>query len=202
MKYPVLLLVSLALFGCALVKRQPNIRSGETVVTAPADAGKAGTLGTAQSSSGVTVPQNTPVEITKTAAVPATETTLFQPEKWEVRFTPTKETRIETASSSVNASTGTVDTSVALKKVQAAEARILLYAALGAAALGGVFFWLKYPTPALICGAAAVVFFLAWKVSDLPSWFWVIGASALVAAAFLYIGHEKGEKNPFREEAS
>lgn len=188
-------LVFLALSGCALVKRQPNIRSGETVVTAPADAGKPGVLGTEQSSTGVTVPENTPVKVTKIAAVPATETTLFQPERLELQFTPSKPTRIETESSSVQASTGTVDTSVALRKVAAEEARVLLYAALGAAVGAAVFLWLKYPTPALISGAAAVVFFLAWKVSDLPSWFWVIGAVALAGAGALWLGHERGEKH-------
>lgn len=131
----------------------------------------------------------------KTAAVPASETALFQPEKWEVIFTPTKDTRIETTSSYVQASTGTVDTSVALRKVAAAEARVLLYAALGAAVGAAVFLWLKYPTPALICGAASVVFFLAWKVSDLPSWFWVVGAVALAGAGALWLGHERGEKH-------
>lgn len=194
MKLALLLLLFL-LTGCAFFNRQPNIRSGGTTVTAPADAGKPGVLGTSQSNAGVTVPANTGVKMIKTAAVPASETALFQPEKWEVIFTPTKDTRIETTSSYVQASTGTVDTSVALRKVAAAEARVLLYAALGAAVGAAVFLWLKYPTPALICGAASVVFFLAWKVSDLPSWFWVVGAVALAGAGALWLGHERGEKH-------
>jgi hypothetical protein len=181
--------------GCAMFKGQPRIKVGSTVITPPADAGKPATLATDETRTGIVIPKDTPVILTKVEASPATDKTLFVPAKWVYQFTPTQETRLEAVSATLAANTGTVDTTVALRRVEAAEARVWLYASLAAAVGAGVFLWLKYPTPALICGGASGIFLLVWKISDLPSWFWAVGAAALVGAVALFLGHERGEKH-------
>ncbi len=180
--------LGLALQGCALFQKKGVATIGKNSVTAVADAGKPATLATSDGKESVAIPKDTEVVITKEAATttaPARETTRIHfnsPTEWQ-KFTAT-----------VAANTGTVDTSVALKKVDAAEARPLLYAAIGAGLLGGFFLYRAYPTPAFACIGAAVVFLFAWKASGLPDWFWVVGACALVGAVALYLGHERGEK--------
>ena len=178
--------------GCKTVGR---IRSGGTVVTGVADAGKPASLDTGESKQAVAIPANSPVSVTKTEAVPATATTPFRPAMEVFSFTPAKDTRYEAVSSTLRADTGTVDTSIAAKRIEAQEARILLYASIAALVGAGVFLWLKYPTPAMMCGAASVLFFVCWRLADLPPWLWAVGLVALAGAAFLWLGHEKGEKH-------
>lgn len=171
-----------------------TIRSGETRVVGVPDAGKPATLESAQTKSGVTIPAKTPVEITRYEAVPATGEAPFQPAREEVRFVPTFDTRLDSVSTSLSANTGTVDTTVALKKIQAAENRYLLFAAIGAAALAAFFVYIQYPTPAMMAAGAAIIFFLAWRLSDLPSWFYVVGVGAAVAGVVMWRAHERGLK--------
>ena len=179
------------LTGCKTVGR---ITAGAATVIGVQDAGKPATLATGETKQEVTLPANSPVSVTRIEAVPATDKPPFQPAREVFAFTPTKPTQWQATTNTLQADTGTVDTTIAMHKINAAENRNLLWASLGAALLAGVAVWFKYPTPALICGAASAVFFLAWKLAELPSWFWVIGVAAVVAAIFLYIGHEKGEK--------
>ena len=110
----------------------------------------------------------------------------------ELHFTsPTEWQKFDTTT---QASTGKIDTSVAEKRIEVAAAQPLLYAAI-LAGLGAVLFvYLSYPTPALLCGAASALFFLSWKLSDLPPWVYLLGVGALAGGAFLYFGHEKGLK--------
>ncbi len=181
-------LLMLALCGCSLFQKKGVATIGKNSVAAVADAGKPATLATSDGKESVAIPKDTEVVITKTeatATAPATETTRVHfnsPTEWQ-KFTAT-----------VAANTGTVDTSVALKKVDAAESRPLLYAAIASLLLCGFFLYRAYPTPAFACGGAAVVFFIAWKVSGIPDWMWAVGACALAGAVALYLGHERGEK--------
>lgn len=187
------------LLGCQAFKNAvtPSVGSIETQtasIVGVKDAGKAATLDSTNAGEVLEIPKGTTVVVTKTEAVPATEKTPFLPavERFEYKFeSPTVWKRTE---SKVNASTGTTDTTIATKRIEAEEAKPLLWASMGAMVGVGIFIWLQYPTAAFICGGAALVFFLAWKVSGLPDWFYVIGAVGLAAAAFLYLGHEKGEK--------
>jgi len=178
----------LGLMGCALFQKKGVATIGKNSVAAVADAGKPATLATSDGREVVAIPKDTTVTITKTEATttnPATEKTELHfnsPTEWQ-KFTAT-----------VAANTGTVDTSVALKKVESAESRPLLYAAIASALAAGFFLYRAYPTPAFVCGGAAVVFFLSWKASGLPDWFWAVGACALTGAVALYLGHERGEK--------
>jgi len=187
------------LLGCQAIKNvfTPDVGSIKTPVGSVVgvkDAGKAATIDSSNAGEVLEIPKGTTVVVTKTEAVPATAKTPFMPaaEKFEYKFeSPTTWKRTE---AKVNASTGTTDTTIATKRIEAEESKPLLYAAMAAMVGVGIFMWLQYPTAAFICGGASVVFFLAWKVSGLPDWFWVVGAIGLAAAAFLYLGHEKGEK--------
>ncbi len=185
-------LLIVLLYGCKTVGR---IKSGGTIVAGVVDAGKAATLATGESKQSVAIPAETPVSVTRIEAVPATDKTPFEPAREVFSFTPAKETRWEAVSSTLRADTGTVDTSIAMKRIEAAETRYLLFASLGAAMAGGLFVYIKYPTPALMCGAASVVFFLAWKLSDLPDWFYVIGVVAAVGGIIMWKAHDRGEKD-------
>jgi hypothetical protein len=132
--------------------------------------------------------------VTKSEAMGATKETPAQPAREVTVIKPGAPTEYHKTESIVKADTGTVDTSIAEKKIEAGESRPLLYAALACLAGAGFFIWAKYPTPALCCGAAAIILFLAWKLAGLPEWFYVVGLLAAGAGVFLYIGHEKGEK--------
>lgn len=188
MRRLLILLACLGLMGCQLFQRKGVATIGKNSVSAVADAGKPATLATSDKKESVVLPKDTTVVITETAATqtaPATKTT-------KIHFDTSTEWQKFTAD--VAASTGTVDTSVALKKVESAESRPLLYAAIASALAAGFFLYRAYPTPAFVCGGAAVVFFLSWKASGLPDWFWAVGACCLAGAVALYLGHERGEK--------
>lgn len=191
----VLLMTQIAVSsGCAYFQKKGIIKSGNVQVAAVADAGKPATLNTSDAKESVAIPAGSDVHVTETAEVPATDKTPFQPAKkdWTLHF-PTSSAWVKSLAN-VTANTGSIDTSVALKKVESAESRPLLYAAIGSILAAGFFLYRAYPTPALACGAAAVVFFLSWKASGLPDWFYVLGACGLVGAGALYLGHERGEK--------
>lgn len=138
----------------------------------------------------------TVTKIEPMAAIPATDgykEVPAQPAREITEVVLPKETEWRKTGTRIQANTGTVDTSIAKHRIDAAENRYLLFASLGAAIAAGFFLYIKYPTPALICGAASVVFFLAWKLADLPDWFYVVGVGGLVGAFCLWRGHERGE---------
>ena len=183
------------LCGCSVFKaKAPVIQAAGVTVQGPADAGKPATLETLNTGVTVPLPAGSKIVVTETEAIPATPEAPAKPAVTVTEITPGGVTEIRKTEASVKADTGTVDTSVAKAKIQAEESRVLLYAALGAAALAALFVWLQYPTPALISGAAAVVFFLAWRVSGLPSWFWGLGVAVIALAGGLYFGFERAEK--------
>lgn len=189
-----------SLAGCQAIKNAitPSVGSIKTPsasVVGVKDAGKPATIDSTNTGEVLEIPKGTTVIVTRTEAVPATEKTPYLPavERFEYKFdSPTVWKRND---AKVTASTGTTDTTIATKRIEAEESRVLLYAAIAAMVGVGIFMWLQYPTAAFICGGASVVFFLAWKVSGLPDWFYVIGAIGLAAAAFLYLGHERGQKS-------
>lgn len=163
-------------------------------MTAPNDPGKPATLNTADAKESLAIPAGSTVMVTKTEAAPATQTTPFQP---AVEFTEVKlngPTIWQKAKTEVAANTGTVDTSVAQKKIDVASREPLLFAAIAGVLGAIVFVYLHYPTPAMLCGAAAGLFFLAWKLSDLPPWIWALAAAAIAAGVGMYFAHERGLK--------
>lgn len=180
--------------GCAYFQKKGVIKSGDVQVAAVADAGKPATLNTSDRKESVPIPAGSTLVVTKDAPVPATDKTPFVPahERLEVHFNgPTEWQRFD---NSVSANTGTIDTTVAQKKIEVQAAQPLLYAAI-LSALGAIFFiYRAYPTPAALCGLSAALFFIAWRTSSFPPWVWGICGLGVVGGAALYFGHERGLK--------
>ena len=182
------------LSGCSLFNRGGKISTGGVTVTAQPDAGKPATLSTAEAGTSMAIPAGSTIKVTQTEATPASPATTV------TEIVPSAPTEIRHTEKKVNADSGTVDTSVALKKIEAAESRVLLYAALACVVAAGFFIWAQYPTPAMACGAGAVIFFLSWKASGLPDWFWACGAVAVCVGIAIYLGHKRGLYEPVPEK--
>jgi hypothetical protein len=199
-KCTIFVIAILALAGCQFFRRFPAITSAGVTVQGPQDAGRPATLNTSQAGESVALPAGSRITVTQTEALPPilgtkdAKAVPAMPATTVTEIVPGGPTEWRKTESTVNADTGTVDTSIAARKIDAAESRPLLYAALTAAIGAGFFVWAKYPTPALACGAASAVFFMAWKVSGLPEWFWAVGLLAAGVGCALYLGHERGEK--------
>ena len=190
------MVLCLTLSGCARLAfwRTPSIKAGNVAVMGVQDAGKPATLATTESGESVPLPVGSKITITKTEAVAATKEAKAEPAKEVTEILPSEPTTWTKKATTVNADTGTVDISIATKRIDAQEARPLLYAALAAAIAAGFFVYMAYPTPALACGIASAVFFMAWKVSGLPDWFWAVGLLACGVGVAMYLGHERGEQ--------
>lgn len=164
------------------------------------DAGKPATLITAKAGETAVIPAGSTIKVTETPAQPAKPANATEaaspaiPAKRTVEIVPSAPMEWQRTEQTVNANTGTVDTSVAEKRIDAQESRPLLYASIAAAVAAALFIYLSYPTPAMACGIASVVFFMAWKVSGLPQWFWAVGLLACGVGGALYLGYERGEK--------
>lgn len=186
--------------GCALW-RIGKIKAPGIAVTGVPDAGKAAVLDSDTSAASLPIPAGSTLTLTKfeaMRAIPATDTTpevKAQPAREVTEIVLSKPTEWRKNETKVHADTGTVDTSIAQHRIDAAENRFLLWASLAAMGAAGLFLYLKYPTPAFICGGAAVVLFAAWKLAGLPPWFHVIGISAIVGAFALWRGHVRGEND-------
>lgn len=191
------------LAGCSTVGR---IKTKAVSVFAVKDSGKPAQLAENHETAVLPLPAGSKAVMTSfpaTAGVPATDTTPEiqpQPARTVTEFVLSKPTEWKKTGTYISADTGTVDVSIAKHRIDVASRKPLLFAAIGAAFAAGVFMYLKYPTPALMCGAASIVFFLAWKLSDLPSWFYVIGVGGIVGAVALHRGYERREKEE-RERA-
>jgi hypothetical protein len=188
---PALLAMCLVTQGCASLSRG-KIKAGSTVVEGIPDAGKPATLATDETKSSIAIPAGTEVSVTKIESSPATASTPFIPARWVSVFTPTKDTRLEAVSATLRADTGTVDTSVAKHRIDAQERRWLLWCAM-ACGIGGIISRSMLPAwPAISNGLilAAVLSGLAWKLSEIPPWTWLI---ALGAAVLLVMGYKRAE---------
>lgn len=195
----VFLWLATMLGGCAASSKPASISTPTASVIGLKDQGKPATLDSDSKVEKLQIPEGSTVVVTKTDAVPATPTTPYLPAVERFEFKTSKPTEWAKTENVVRASTGTIDTSIAAKRIDSEESRPLLYAALACLVAAGVFIWLSYPTPAFISGGAAVIFFLSWKLAGLPPWFWVIGVAAIVAAAAIWLGHERAEKNASKQ---
>lgn len=186
------------LSSCIPFQEKGTISTPSGSVSATKDAGKPATLDTNTKTEEITLPPHSVVTTTKLAASPAfaktdlTPAVAAQPEREITVVTIPSEAKWQKISTQLSANTGTTDTSIAKAKIDAEESRILLYASIASAVAAGFFVYRAYPTPAISCGTGSVVFFLAWKMTGLPDWFWAIGALGIAGAIFLYIGHERG----------
>lgn len=177
--------------GCGLLPGKGTIRSGETSVRGQSEAVNT-TLNTSTAGEKVALPQNSKITTTETAAQPATEKSPARPAQTVTVIEPGGPTEWVKTASTVQADTGKVDTSVSLHKIDVAERRWLLWAAIGCGILGIV---LKSMLPAwpgisnglLIASPAA---FAAWKFAEVPAWLWFV---VVVAVVLLALGYKRAE---------
>jgi len=183
-----LLAVILVCSGCGAIPRIkiPATKNLPAIdVAAPRDAGKPATVASSGKESRLDPPQGSIVTITRTESQPATENAPARPaiEVREIRLAADA-SLIERAQH-VDASTGTIDTTVAKHRINAAESRWLLIAAIITLVAGLIVRSLVPQWPGLSNGlfVAAPIFFAAWKFSEVPAWagFVVVGVVALGA---------------------
>lgn len=197
-----LVLVGIVLLetGCSLIPGR--IKAKGVTVQGVKDAGSPAILAASSAGTVIPLPVGSRVVVTKEtalAAVPATKdapAVAAVPAKEVTEVFPAGPTEYRKTEETVRADTGTVDTSIAARRIDAEENRPLLYGALALAVACGAFFWLKYPSPALMCAAGSVILFLAWKVSGLPQWFWGLAVLAGGGGVGLYLGHNRGLHEP------
>ncbi len=182
----------LAVSGCSLLGTKGTIRSGEITVQGVKDAGKPASLNTSTEGEKVALPQGSKITTTETTAQPATQTQPAQPAKVVTVIEPGAPTEWTKTVARVSADTGTVDTSIALHKVDVAERRILLYVAIGSALAGLILKSMMPAWPGLSNGLllGAGFFGAAWKFSEIPAW---LGAVAILAMILLALGHKRAE---------
>jgi hypothetical protein len=176
--------VALAAVACGCSTGSIETKLGK--VRGVPDAGTPATLNGGEVRTGFRVPANSKVTLTKTAATattPAVEVSTFD-------FS--EPTEFEQTASTIIASTGTIDTSVAQHRIDAQERRWLLFAAIGCAIGGLVARSLLPAWPGLSNGLliAAPLAFAAWKLAEVPAWLWLV---AIGIMAVLALGYKRAE---------
>lgn len=186
------LLLALALgFVCAGCMSIPKISLPKIgKVTAPKDVGSPATLSEGTERTGMRIPANSKVTVTKTDPLPSTGVLL--PGKTEWTFELPEPTDFLAEARKIQASTGTVDTTVASKRIEAQERRWLLFAAIGCGVAGLVIRSLMPAWPALSNGLflGAILAGISWRVAELPAWMWGVG---IVIALLLVAGYKRAE---------
>lgn len=188
MKYVGIVLV-LLLTGCQHI---PRIQFGKATVEAPKDAGTPATLKSGEVKTGIRIPANSKVAITKHEAVPATADTPARPAFETITFDFSQASEFIETANTLAASTGTIDTTVAKKRIDTESKAPLLWAGIACLGVGVVLYVLRWPGPALLCGIGSGVFFAAWKIADIPWW---AGLLAVGAAVFLVVGYLKSQQD-------
>lgn len=154
MGLPICLALALTAAGCKTV---PQIITKAGAVIGVPDAGKPATLTSGESRTGFRVPANSRLTVTKTEAAP--DAPAREVSVWEF----SAPTQFEQVSSSILANTGTVDTVVATRRIDAEERRWLLWAGIGAVLVGIVLManpYVRWPLGgALIAGAGGLFIF-------------------------------------------
>lgn len=173
--------------GCSL---NPGVRIGKDAVTAPKDAGTPARIDRDDIDTRLTIPPQTRVSIVKTAAIPGTVDTPGRPAVETLTFDFSQAAEFVQKANKIAATSGTVDTSVAKRRLEVESKEPLLYAAILAGAAAVVFMVLKWPGVSLLCGIGSGAFFVAWKVADVPWW---VGVCAIVAGGGLWLGYHRGE---------
>jgi hypothetical protein len=178
------------LAGCGLLPAR--IKSGETTVTGVKDAGKPATIAKSEAGVAVALPEGSKVTVTKYEAIPATPSSPAQPAREVTEISPAGPTNYLKTESKTDASTGTIDTSVATHRIDVAERRWLLWAAIGLGVAGVVVrsmvpAWPSLSNGLLLGGALA---FASWKLAEIPTWIWGV---ALGVVALMALGYKRAE---------
>lgn len=183
-------LILLVACGCAVFRGAAGIKVPGVAVTAPKDNGKPATLETNETGTTMGIPAGSAVKVTHTDAQPASDKEPAKPGTTVTEIVPSAPTEIRHTGKQVTAGTGTVDTSVALKKIDAAERRPLLFCAIGAAVAGLAFMYVRFQAIAGMCFIGAGCFFLAWRMAEISPW---VGGLFLVAAVAGFAFYKRAE---------
>lgn len=188
MKDACFLLAVLCLSGCARFGFGPRISTPSANVHAPADTGKPATVNDSHTTETTTVPPGSKITVTEKAAVPATDKQPEQPATKITEIVPSQPMQWQRTEATVQASTGTVDTSIAQKRLDNDERRWLLFAAIGCAAAAVVLHSIMPAWPGLWKGAGigAAFALAAWKFAELPAWLWLAAFAVFGAMAAGY----------------
>lgn len=176
--------------GCSILPRI-KLPNGATV-TAPRDAGKPATLTSGEVRTGFRVPAHSKLTVTAIEALPASDKEPAQAAReisvWEFA----EPTQFERVATSLSADTGTVDTSVAKHRIDAAQRVWLLWAAIGCGVGGILAMQLVSAWPSLGRGllAASAAAFAAWKMSEVPAWLW---GAVIVVVILVILGYKRAE---------
>lgn len=192
----VLCVVLVCATGCA--RGGGKIRSGDSTVMGVPDAGTPATLNTAKDDEVIPIPAGSEVIVVETEAVEAQPATADTP---AVEAKPaSKETTIRFAGSThwkrsratVKADTGTIDTSVAKHRIDVDGRKPLLYISVGLLAVGVILrvALKEWPTPGNGAMIAGLVAGLAWKMSEIPWWAFLL---VLGGGALLVLGYKRAE---------
>jgi len=170
--------------GCALSRG--FIRHRDTQVLGVKDAGTPAKLTSGETKRGFRIPAKskiTSVRTEATAGAPAVES---------IEYNLSGDTEYTETSSRVDASTGTVDTSVRNHQIDVAERRWLLFIGIGLL-VGGVAVksllptWPGLPNSLFLSGLIALA---AWKLAEIPAWIWGIG---IAVSGLLALGYKRAE---------
>lgn len=194
MKPLILAIICLCLCtGCNLLRRAPSIKlpTGETV-TGPKDAGTPPTINTSDAGTTMAIPAGSTVKVTATEAQPATQDKPAVPATTVTEITPAKDTMIQHTEKKVQASAGTVDTTVRKHEIDVAERRVLLYIAIACGIAGIVLKSMMPAWPALSNGllVGAVLAGAAWKFAEVPAWLWL---AVLAGVGMMVLGYKRAE---------
>ena len=192
MKAALAVALCLCLMGCGLIPAR--IKAPGVSVQGVRDAGKPATLVTSDSGESVALPEGSRVTVTKVEAMPAKPATATeaaqpaQPAKTITEIQPSGPTIWQKTETKVNADTGTVDTSIAQHRIDVAERRWLLWAAIGCGIAGIVIRSMIPAYPSLSNGLliAAALAGASWKLADIPSWIWLVALGVFGALAAGY----------------
>lgn len=186
----VALLCAVVLTGCSHLPRI-SLPGGAQVV-GNRDAGTPAKLTSGEVKSGFRVPAKSRLTVTHTKAQPATADAPAQPEREVSVWEFAEPTAFEQVASTLSADTGTIDTTVARHRIDVAERRWLLWAAIGCGVAGVLALQLASAWPSLGRGllAAAACAFAAWKLAAVPAWLWL---ALLGAVVLVILGYKRAE---------
>lgn len=173
--------------GCSVL---PRLKLPSVDVTAPKDVGKPAEASEVTEKTGFRIPANSKVSVIRKDPLPSTG--YLAPATTEFTFELPEPTDFMAEAKAISASSGTIDTTVATKRIEAQERRWLLFTAI-ACAIGAVLARALVPAWHSISNGlfvAAAIAGVSWKVSELPAWLWAIG---LAMAALLILGYKRAE---------
>lgn len=187
------------LSGCSLLPG--HIKLGGNSVTAVKDAGRPATIATGDKTESIPLPDGSSLTITKFEAQAEQITkdgkavTPAAPAKTVTEIHLAGASQLTTTEKTVAANTGTVDTTVANHRIDETAKEPLLYCAIACVLVAVAMLYFEHPAAAGLSAAAAAALFAAWRMPDLPEWFWMLGAIGIAGALCLVFGHAKGVAN-------